>query len=714
MTDEDGDFAEPDGLDELDVFGSSGGSEADARQAGDDGVSGLDKITAQMSGGEHRPEQQEMCRAVAEAMATGTHLVVQAGTGTGKSLAYLVPAALSGKKVVIATATKALQDQLAEKDLPLVDAGLGLAAPLDFAVLKGRSNYVCRQRVAEVGSGGIQAELGDQGAGRADEPEPLQQVDEADKGAAKSSGSGAAPEGIVDEVRQLVAWSQTSQTGDRADLNFEPTDRAWNMVSVGPRECPGAYNCPSGGTCFAEAARERASVADVVVVNTHLYGAHLASGGVVLPEHDVVIFDEAHELEEVMTASLGVEVTPGRFRSLVASARSLVEQRDADLLDSLASVGDLLGALLVDRVGTRVLHDEARPPVDDRELAELLGRAAEVSRRVTDALRRGGAQRSFLAEDGGSEQPDPDRASRKTRTLQAAVHLSEDLHRFETRSDGEVAWVDGTRRNVRLRLSPIDVGPVLAAMLWGETTSVLTSATIPPRVVERVGLEAFPTEELNVGSPFDYRAHALLYVARHLPDRRAPGAEEALHEELAQLLEAAGGRTLALFTSKRATEAAAAALEPELPYTVLVQGELPKNRLLEAFASDETSCLFATMGFWQGVDIPGRALSLVTIDKLPFPRPDDPLLQARRDRVGGRAFSLVDLPRAATLLAQGAGRLIRSAEDRGVVAVLDPRLATASYRGVLLSTLPPMRRSVDIDEVEAFLRRALEDVTAGA
>jgi ATP-dependent DNA helicase DinG len=709
MTDEfDEFFGEPDGLDDLDVFGSSGGSEADARQAGDDGVGGLDKITAEMSGGEHRPEQQEMCRAVAEAMATGTHLVVQAGTGTGKSLAYLVPAALSGKKVVVATATKALQDQLAEKDLPLVDAGLGLPGPLDFAVLKGRSNYVCRQRVAEVGSGGIQAELGDQGLGRADEPEP-ESVEESERRAV--GGGGAPPEGIVEEVRQLVAWSQTSQTGDRADLSFEPSDRAWNMVSVGPRECPGAYNCPSGGRCFAEAARERASVADIVVVNTHLYGAHLASGGVVLPEHDVVIFDEAHELEEVMTSSLGVEVTPGRFRSLVASARSLVEPRDVDLLDSLGSVGDQLGALLGDRVGTRVLHDEARPPVDDRELAELLARAAEISRRVSDALRRGGAQRSFLAEDAGSS-PDPDRASRKTRTLQAAAHMAEDLHRFESRRDGEVAWVDGTRRNVRLRLSPIDVGPVLAAMLWGEVTSVLTSATIPPQIVERVGLEAFPSEELNVGSPFDYRSHALLYVARHLPDRRAAGAEEALHEELSQLLEAAGGRTLALFTSKRATEAAAAALAPELGYTLLLQGDLPKSRLLEEFASDETSCLFATMGFWQGVDIPGRALSLVTIDKLPFPRPDDPLLQARRDRAGGRAFSLVDLPRAATLLAQGSGRLIRNADDRGVVAVLDPRLATASYRGVLLATLPPMRRSVDIHEVESFLRRALEDETA--
>ncbi|HWD53837.1 MAG TPA: ATP-dependent DNA helicase [Acidimicrobiales bacterium] len=710
------DFPDAGLADELDVeqaFGTAGcaasaASAADARQAGDEGVEGLEKITAQMAGGEDRPEQQEMCRAVAEALVTGTHLVVQAGTGTGKSLAYLVPAALSGKKVVVATATKALQNQLAEKDLPLVESGLGLPVPLDIAVLKGRSNYICRQRVAEVGSGGIQAELGDQTLGRADEPD--WEAPEAGAGSALERAT-PAPEGMVEEVRQLVAWSQTARTGDRADLSFEPSDRAWNMLSVGPRECPGAFNCPSGGSCFAEAARDRAATADIVVVNTHLYGAHLASGGVVLPEHDVVVFDEAHELEEVMTASLGVELTSGRFRTLVTAARSLIEAKDTELLDSLAAAGDLLGTLLADHVGERVLQEGARASVDDTDLSDLLARAADVSRRVVDALRRSGAQRSFISGDGD----DPDRASRKTRTLQAAAHLAEDLHRLVGRSDSEVAWVDGTRRNARLRLSPIDVGPALSAMLWGTVTSVLTSATIPPRVVERVGLEEFPTDELNVGSPFDYRAHALLYVARHLPDRRAEGAEDAVFAELGLLIEAAGGRTLALFTSRRATDAAAEALAEELPYTLLLQGDLPKGRLLEEFAADETSCLFATLGFWQGVDIPGRALSLVTIDRLPFPRPDDPLLQARRDRAGGRAFSLVDLPRAATLLAQGAGRLIRTADDKGVVAVLDPRLATASYRGVLLATLPPMRRSVDRGEVASFLQRALdEDDGAGS
>ena len=556
--------------------------------------------------------------------------------------------------------------------------------------------------MAEVGDGGIQPELGaDPGSGAGGGAGDGESFEASEDG---SGSDGPAPEGLVEEVRTLLTWSSTSTTGDRAILHFEPSARAWSMVSVGPRECPGRFNCPSGERCFAEAARDKAAASDVVVVNTHLYGAHLASGRAVLPEHDVVIFDETHELEEVMTSSLGVEVTPGRFRALAVAARSLVDEREADLLASLQSVGEQLGALLVDRVGTRVLHDDAMPPVDDSELAELISRGADLAARVTDALRRKGLQGSLLAEGGGS---DADRGSRKARTITAAAHLTDDLHRLVSRTNGEVAWVDGTRRNARLRLSPIDVGPALSASLWGEVTAVMTSATVPPLLVNRVGLEGFETEELNVGSPFDYRAHALLYVARHLPDRRAPEAEEAMHEEMRLLIAAAGGRTLALFTSRRATDAAAAALAPDLPYTMLLQGDLPKGRLLEQFAEDETSCLFATMGFWQGVDIPGRALSLLLLDRLPFPRPDDPLLQARRARAGSRAFSVVDLPRAATLLAQGSGRLIRSAEDRGVVAVLDSRLATASYRGVLLAALPPMRRSVELSEVEEFLREAL-------
>jgi ATP-dependent DNA helicase DinG len=647
----------------------------------------LSAVTTKMVAGEERPQQHVMSEAVGEALATGTHLVVQAGTGTGKSLAYLIPALLSKKKVVVATATKALQDQLAEKDLPLVADGLGI--PVSFAVLKGRSNYICRQRITEVGQGGIQLDLS-----QSTEIEVSGDVEEAYE---------PVPEGLVDQVRNLLVWSETTKSGDRGELEFEPSPKAWGMVSVGPRECPGAFNCPSGGRCFAEAARDQAAAADIVIVNTHLYGAHLASGGAVLPEHDVVVFDETHELEEVMTSSLGVEITPGRFRALVASARPLVRDTDADHLSRLAAAGEELGLFLADRIGIRVLHDAADTPADDRSLVDLLARCGELTGRVTDALRQSEATPSLLPTKGGTS----DASSRRTRTVGAASHLTDDLHRLLGLRDGEVAWVDGSRRYPRLRLSPIDVGPALAASLWGEVTAVLTSATVPPRLIERVGLADFETRQIDVGSPFDYRAHALLYVARHLPDRRAPEAEAALHEELALLIDAAGGRTLALFTSRRATDEAAAALAPRLPYTLLLQGELPKGRLLEVFAEDETSCLFATLGFWQGVDIPGRALSLVTLDRLPFPRPDDPLIQARRELAGSGAFSLVDLPRAATLLAQGSGRLIRSAEDRGVVAVLDSRLATASYRATLLAALPPMRRSVDRGEVEAFLQSAL-------
>ncbi|MGH9088119.1 MAG: ATP-dependent DNA helicase, partial [Acidimicrobiales bacterium] len=329
-------------------------------------------------------------------------------------------------------------------------------------------------------------------------------------------------------------------------------------------------------------------------------------------------------------------------------------------------------------------------PADPRDaaLADLLELAAGRIERLRGAL-------------GGVEE------AKSARALTAAGHLTEDLRRLAARGDDDVVWVDGSPRAPVLRLSPVDVGPLLAERLWGDTTAVLTSATVPPRLSERLGMGGFAHDVLDVGSPFDYRTHSLLYVARHLPDRRRADAEPALHEELEALVRAAGGRTLALFTSRRAAEAAAAALAPRLPYRLLLQGELPKGRLLEAFGDEESSCLFATLGFWQGVDVPGRACSLVTVDRLPFGRPDDPLLAARRERAGEAAFRLVDLPRAATLLAQGVGRLVRAADDHGVVAVLDPRLATAGYRRVLLDALPPMRRTVDRDEVARFLAGVL-------
>ncbi|MCU1460381.1 MAG: putative ATP-dependent helicase, partial [Acidimicrobiales bacterium] len=301
-----------------------------------------------------------------------------------------------------------------------------------------------------------------------------------------------------------------------------------------------------------------------------------------------------------------------------------------------------------------------------------------------------------------------DTAGRKQRGVKAAASLLDDLIATAEMDDDQVAWVEGPAHSPTLRVAPIDVAGLLTHLLWGDEereglhAAVLTSATIPPNLPARVGLpDGF--EQLDVGSPFDHAGNAVLYCARALPDPRTPEYEAAMHDELEALIRAAGGRTLALFTSWRAMRAAAEALAPRLPWRLLTQDELPKPALIATFTDDETSCLFATMGFWQGVDVPGPALSLVVIDRLPFPRPDEPLLEARRERSGARAFEEVDLPRAATLLAQGAGRLIRSMTDRGVVAVLDPRLAKAGYRNRLLAGLPPMRRTALRANVEGFL-----------
>jgi ATP-dependent DNA helicase DinG len=641
-----------------------------------------------------------MAEAVAKAIMNGRHLAAQAGTGTGKSLAYLVPAVLSGKKVVVATATKALQDQLAKKDLPLIEAALAAQGRhFTYAVLKGRSNYLCRQRAEEVGGSGFQQTL--------DEPaldlDATGGIDTDSAPADSSTNSETGPARLADQVRQLVSWAADTGTGDRAELEFEPHPRAWAMLSVGPRECPGAFQCPSGGNCFAEAARAAAAAADVVVVNTHLYGSHLASGGVVLPPHDVVIFDEAHEVEEVMTSCLGVELSPGRIRALAAGSRPLLAARRRDgldtasALDGVTDVAEQLQQLLGDQLGQRVLA--SLPGAADAELSRLLTLAAQRTRELVALLRPG--------TDGGGDTDAHMDAGRRNRMLSAGGHLVEDLDRLSRPNTDDVAWVDGSRRAPVLRLSPVDVGPSLAASLWGQVTAILTSATIPARLTDRLGLESSEVDQLDVGSPFDYRSNSVLYVARHLPDRNRPESEAAIHEELEALINAAGGRTLALFTSRRATEAAAAALREKLTFRILVQDDMPKQRLLREFADDESSCLFATIGLWQGVDVSGRSLSLVTLDRLPFARPDDPLMQARRDRAGSAAFRVVDLPRAATLLAQGAGRLIRSADDKGVVAVLDPRLATAGYRGVLLAGMPPMRRSTDRRQVVDFLGRIL-------
>jgi len=614
----------------------------------------LARATAALpGGGEDRPGQQAMAEAVARAVATGRHLLVQAGTGTGKSLAYLVPAALSGRPVVVATATKALQDQLAGKDLPFLAEQLG--GTLTYAVLKGRSNYVCRQRLGEIDAAGEQLSL-----------------------------DGLADRAPAEELGQLRAWAATTLTGDRAELPVEPSPAAWAAVSVGARECPGAQRCPRGEVCFTEAARRAAGEADVVVVNLHLYGLHLETGGAVLPEHDVVIIDEAHQLEDVVSSTFGVDLTAGRFAALARTGRSVLE--DPPATDAVEAAGVTLALALADHVGRR-LRGALEP-----EIAE----AVAAARIAVDGF--------LAALKGVPTDRGDDTSAKAVRAAKTAGTLADELDAVRQVPPGHVAWVEGPEAAPSLRLAPVDVGPTLAERLWGETTAVLTSATVPPAAVARLGLPPDRVDQIDVGSPFDHEAHGLLYCAAHLPDPRQPTFDAAVHAELAALIEAAGGRTLALFTSYRAMDAAVEVLRPRLSVPVLTQRDKPKPALIRDFTDDEPTCLFATLGFWQGVDVPGRTLSLVTIDRLPFPRPDEPLVQARREAARGEAFRLVDLDRAATLLAQGAGRLIRSATDRGVVAVLDPRLARARYRWDLVRALPPMRRTKDRSEAEAFLR----------
>ncbi|MGH9076416.1 MAG: ATP-dependent DNA helicase [Acidimicrobiales bacterium] len=621
----------------------------------------LARATADLPGAEARPGQLAMARAVGDAIARRRHLIVQAGTGTGKSLAYLVAALESGTRVVVATATKALQDQLATRDLPVLAERLGIR--FEWAVLKGRSNYLCRQRAGELSAG-----------------DQLSFDGEVAFGAHGLLGR---------QVRQLVAWAATAATGDRADLPFEPMPQAWAQVSVSHQECPGAARCPAGAVCFAEAARRRAAEADVVVVNTHLYATHLLaggpSGGGVLPPHDVVVVDEAHELEDIASSSLGFDLAGGRLRALARLSRPLLE-------DSAAAGAVEDGAGSLDQALAAWLGRRVRPPVGDALESALVVVRERVATLVA-AVR--------------SSDADP---ARRGRALEVGGHVGDDIDSVIELCSGDpgdqVAWVEGSAASPVLEVAPLDVGARLDSLWWSQDaapTAIMTSATIPPGMGAGVGLAPGSWDELDVGSPFDYPRQALLYCARHLPDPRRPGYEEAMHAELAALLDAAGGRTLALFTSWRAMQAAAAALAPRVSWPILTQADLPKPALVARFGTEEHTCLFATMGFWQGVDIPGPALSLVTLDRIPFPRPDDPLLQARRDRQGPGAFATIDLPRAATLLAQGAGRLIRSSTDRGVVAVLDPRLSTARYGWELVRSLPPMRRTRHRAEVVEWL-----------
>lgn len=618
----------------------------------DHATAALARVVAALPAAEDRPGQRRMAEAVAAAIGSGRHLIVAAGTGTGKTLGYLVPALAMGKRCVVATATKALQDQLARKDLPFLEEHL--PQPFEWAVLKGRSNYVCLQRLRELqGTGDGQLEL--------DDLATTTRV----------------------EVKRLSAWAATTTTGDLAELDWAPTDAAQRAVTVSSDECPGANRCPLGGPCFAEAARQRAATADVVVVNLHLYGLDVATGGMLLPEHDVVIVDEAHQLEDIMSDTAGLQIGPGRFVLLAAALRRILD--DPTIVGGVAESAAAIREALAPDLGKR-LPD----PFPDRLQEALIAARARI-----DA-----AQSALRAIDTDND----DAKQRRLRAQQLATRLQEHIDLSIGRREGYVAYVSGGPEHPRLEVAPLDVGPVLRTGVWAKRTAVLTSATIPTSLAHRVGLPDEGVDSIDVGSPFDYAHHALLYCALHLPDPRAHGRDAAAHDEIAALITAAGGRALVLFTSYKAMDTAAEAVRLKVTQPVITQRDLPKTALVKAFSEDEATCLFATAGFFQGVDIPGRTLSLVIIDKIPFPRPDDPLLSARREQLGARAFAEIDVPRAAMLLAQATGRLIRTSTDRGVVAVLDPRLGTASYRWDIVRALPPMTRTRHRAEAEAFLR----------
>ncbi len=621
-------------------------------EAAADARSALDRVAGSLPGSETRPGQQQMAESVAEAIARGRHLIVEAPTGVGKSLGYLVPALRSGRKLIVATATKALQDQLAGKDLPFLEQHLG--SEFEWAVLKGRSNYLCLQRLREVQSAQAgQLEL--------EELAPM----------------------VRAEVRKLAEWAGQTQSGDLAELTWAPSERAWSSVTVSSEECPGAQRCPIGTACFAESARARALAADVTVVNTHLYGLDVAADGALLPPHDVVVFDEAHQLEDIMSDTIGSSIQPSRFVRVATAVRKVIEDPDlvASLLDCGPMLRDVLAAFVGERL-TRPLPDAiAEALVDGRGRCD---RALEVLRSIDTTV--------------------DDAKQRVLRAQSLSGRLIDHIDTALGYGEKYVAFVSGTAEQPRLEVAPLDVGPLLEAGIWSKRTAILASATIPLSLAERVGIPAPTVSNVSVESPFDLEHHGLLYCALHLPDPRHPNYQAATHDELAALITAAGGRTLALFTSWKAMEAAAEAVRARLPFPILTQRDLPKNALVEAFSKDEQACLFATAGFFQGVDIPGRTLSLVTIDRIPFARPDDPLLSARRERLGAEAFRVIDLPRATMMLAQAAGRLIRSSTDRGVVAVFDPRLGKANYRWEIVKALPAMRRTRHRHEAEEFLR----------
>ena len=642
-------------------------------------------------GGAERAGQVEMATAVEHAFEAGEHLAVQAGTGTGKSLAYLVPAMaralLTNRPVVVSTATIALQRQLVDRDLPRLADALtpGLPRRPEFALLKGRGNYLCLNKIHN---------------GSTNEPDaPQEELFDA-----------VATTALGRDVQRLTEWASDTETGDRDELTPGVPDRSWGQVSVSARECIGAARCTYGADCFAEKARDKAGSSDIVVTNHALLAIDAISDVNVLPEHDLLIVDEAHELVDRVTGVATGELSATSLGVALRRASRLVEPEVAQRLE--AAVANF----------TSVIYESEPGRIDtlDDELATYLTAVRDAADRV----------RSSIDTSPGDSRA----ASARTEAVTALLETSDTATRVLTsfgpaipdRTD--VVWLDhdevrGSKRAI-LRVAPLSVSGLLRNRLFENSTVVLTSATLTvggsfDAMARDWGL-MFATAAgeapdhakwrgLDVGSPFAHAKSGILYVAAHLPPpgRDSAGSAEQL-DEIEGLITAAGGRTLGLFSSMRAAKTTAELMRDRLDTPVLCQGEDTTAALVRRFAEDEATSLFGTLSLWQGVDVPGASLSLVIIDRIPFPRPDDPLVTARQRAIaarGGNGFMAVAASHAALLLAQGAGRLLRNVDDRGVVAVLDSRMATARYGGYLRASLPPFWATTDSTRVRGALER---------
>ncbi|WP_370634477.1 ATP-dependent DNA helicase [Actinotalea sp. Marseille-Q4924] len=673
----------------------------------------LDRAVAAL-GGSPRTGQRDMAEAVDEALGRREHLLVQAGTGTGKSLGYLVPAVrhavLTGERVVVSTATLALQRQVMTRDLPLVAEAVAPALPRAprIALLKGWHNYVCLHKVA---------------GGYPDEDPALFELLPTDRAGDHPPATGA-PAELGRQVVRLREWSGQTRTGDRDDLDPGVTDKAWRQVSVTSLECLGA-KCPLLDDCFPERARTLAREADVVVTNHAMLG--IAAGGSpgVLPEHDVLVVDEAHELADRVTAQATVELSGASVEQVARTAR----RHGGVVTDDLDVAGRDLAAALEE------LPEGRFPGGLPGGVALAVGAVRDAARGLLSALRPAEGAPAPTAE-GGVKM-----AASAVLTL---MEVAERMVGDPARDGRDVLWCTrgegwGRSGGPRLQAAPLVVSGLVRTHLLAGRTAVLTSATLSlggtfAPLARAVGLDpargdvapegsrrtedassgdedatsAGPWRGMDVGSPFDYPRQGILYVARHLPPPGRDGLTSVQLDEIAELVQAAGGATLGLFSSRRAAQVAAEEMRSRLDVPVLCQGDDQLPTLVRRFAEEEATCLFGTLSLWQGVDVPGPACRLVVIDRVPFPRPDDPVKAARTEAVqsaGGNGFMTVAATHAALLLAQGAGRLVRSVTDRGMVAVLDPRLVTARYGAFLLGSMPPLWRTTDPAVARDALRR---------